>query len=95
MLPGDFFINWRHGPRRMIPVDITLMRARSALKHAEDTNGVVGFWLHPHNLNTGRKQRQLFSSILQLVGELVGEGRAVVKTQAEAASEFMVAHPMR
>ena len=95
MLPGDFFINWRHGPRRIIPVEMTLIRARSALKHASDTSGVVGFWLHPHNLNTGRDQRHLFSSILQLVGEFVDEGRALVKTQAEVTREFVLSEPVR
>lgn len=55
----------------------------------------INEWLHPHNLNTGRDQRHLFSSILQLVGEFVDEGRALVKTQAEVTREFVLSEPVR
>tara|TARA_B100000686_G_C16762994_1_gene959975 strand:- start:1229 stop:2128 length:900 start_codon:yes stop_codon:yes gene_type:complete len=63
-IPGDFFINWRSGLRKLVPIRLTVMRFRKAINHAIKTDGVVHLWLHPHNLATGHRQFELLERLL-------------------------------
>jgi hypothetical protein len=49
-IPSGFFLNWRSGIRKLIPVFITQLRWRSIINHAIKNNGVAHIWLHPHNI---------------------------------------------
>jgi len=66
VIPGDFFINWRSGLRRFVPIWLTVFRFRMALNHAYKNNGIVHIWLHPHNLLSGKKQIELLHRLLTL-----------------------------
>ena len=55
-IPPGTFLNWRHGPRRVIPEQLTLKRWSNVLRHAVNTGGVAHLWLHPHNLITAKGQ---------------------------------------
>jgi Polysaccharide deacetylase len=82
-IPGNFFLNWRHGARRLVPMGLTAYRLRHALRDASQKDGVVHVWLHPHNLLTGDRQKELFESCMQLIRDEARAGRIVVKTQSE------------
>lgn len=82
-LPGDFFINWRRGARKLVPTGITISRAVHAMQHAADTGGTVNFWLHPHNLITGSKGFDLLERILEEVSKMDQLGKIDTVTQTE------------
>lgn len=83
VIPGDFFVNWRSGLRRLVPVWLTILRFRFALHHARKNDGVVHIWLHPHNLLTGNDQFELLSSMLSIVNEYRSNEGLKVLTQNE------------
>ena len=68
--PGRF-LNWRRGPRRIVPSAITQLRWRNICSHAAKSGGCAHLWFHPHNLVTGHRQNELVSSVLAIAGEFV------------------------
>jgi len=80
-IPGNFFLNWRFGYRRLIPIWLTVFRFRYALKHAYLKKGVVHLWMHPHNLITGRNQMQLFDKCIKVLNSEIQKGRISLVTQ--------------
>ncbi len=82
-IPGDFFLNWRSGIKKYIPLALTAYRFKHALKHAARNNGVVHLWFHPHNLINGRHQKELLSVCLKILRSAVKRKEIVNLTQAE------------
>ena len=70
-IPSGIFLNWRHGPRRLIPRQVTLQRWSHVLDHAQKSGGVAHLWLHPHNLITARDQADLFERCIEMVAQRV------------------------
>ena len=88
IIPGSFFINWRFGPRKYVPIWLTIIRLRSALRHACKTNGIVHLWAHPHNLATGKKQKELLERIFCEVNYFKKNRSLKVFTLEEAMYDF-------
>ena len=86
IIPGSFFINWRHGARGLVPIWLTVLRLRIALKHASKNNGVVHIWLHPHNLATGKDQMRLLRKLFLVVEDFKKNHKLKILTQAEFLS---------
>jgi peptidoglycan/xylan/chitin deacetylase (PgdA/CDA1 family) len=82
-IPGDFFLNWRSGLRKLVPKWLTLYRLKSAIDDSICADGIVHLWLHPHNLITGFQQKELFEDCILLIKKYVDSGSVVVKTQSE------------
>jgi len=82
-IPAGYFLNWRSGPRLLVPPRITIRRFNHLLDHAEKTNGVVHMWLHPHNLITGKEQVKLFEQVLKSVSHRQQNDQLKVLTMAE------------
>jgi peptidoglycan/xylan/chitin deacetylase (PgdA/CDA1 family) len=82
-IPGDFFINWRSGFRSLVPEKLTFKRAKYAIDHSIKNKGVVNFWLHPHNLITGKKQIDLLAEIIEYIAYRQKEGDIQSLTQAD------------
>jgi len=80
---GDFFINWRSGLRRFVPIWLTILIFRFELKHACKHDGVVHIWLHPHNLLTGKDQLKLLNCMLSVVNEYRSNDSLKVLTQKD------------
>ena len=87
-IPAGYFLNWRNGPRLIIPPSITVRRFNHLLDHAEKTKGVVHMWLHPHNLITGKNQIQLLNQILQSVALRRSQGSLSVLTMGEYCQQI-------
>lgn len=83
VIPGDFFINWRSGARKLIPISLTVSRFRRAIKHAIKNDGIVHIWLHPHNLATGDNQFILLKKLLDEVKYFSTRGPLEVITQRD------------
>jgi peptidoglycan/xylan/chitin deacetylase (PgdA/CDA1 family) len=88
-IPPGTFLNWRHGPRRVIPRLVTEKRWANVLGDAEKSGGVAHLWLHPHNLITARGQVDLFESAIARVGKLQKEQRLKAVTQESYCQEIL------
>tara|TARA_B100001093_G_scaffold519363_1_gene608019 strand:- start:4452 stop:6401 length:1950 start_codon:yes stop_codon:yes gene_type:complete len=82
-IPGGFFLNWRSGLRKFIPISYSIKRFKNALNDAAKNSGTINLWSHPHNFLTGRKQLLLFRKCLAVIKEMVDSGEIEVLTQAE------------
>jgi peptidoglycan/xylan/chitin deacetylase (PgdA/CDA1 family) len=78
-IPAGYFLNWRHGFRRIVPPALTLWRARRLLDAAAAAGKVVHYWLHPENI-------VIAPSTLELLGALV---REVAKRREDGSCEIM------
>jgi hypothetical protein len=87
-IPAGYFLNWKNGPRLVIPPTITVRRFNHLLDHAEKTGGVVHMWLHPHNLITGKNQVQLFNRVLQSVAQRQSQGSLSVLTMGDYCKQI-------
>ena len=87
-IPPGTFLNWRHGPRRVIPKWVTLKRWSNVLDHAVASGGVAHLWLHPHNLITARGQVELFADAIARVAKTQKSGLIETVTQAEYCKEI-------
>ena len=87
-IPPGTFLNWRHGPRRAIPKQLTLKRWSNVLRHAADTGGVAHLWLHPHNLVTAKGQDSLFESAISMVATMHKKSQILPVTQKQYCEEL-------
>jgi peptidoglycan/xylan/chitin deacetylase (PgdA/CDA1 family) len=87
-IPPGTFLNWRHGPRRVIPERLTLKRWSNVLRHAVTTGGVAHLWLHPHNLVTAKGQDHLFECAISMVAAMNNTEQLVPVTQMQYCEEL-------
>ena len=89
-IPPGTFLNWRHGPRRVIPERLTLKRWSNVLQHAVVSGGVAHLWLHPHNLVTAKGQDQLFEHAISMVAAMNKTDQIVPVTQKQYCEEISI-----
>jgi hypothetical protein len=82
-VPSGHFLNWRSGPRLVVPPMVTVARFEHLLDHAEASGGVAHMWLHPHNLITGKQQLELLNRVLKSVSIRQKRGSLSVLTMGE------------
>lgn len=82
-IPAGRFINWRKGARRLIPVGLTVRRARHMLRHAARIGGTVHFWSHPENIASAPGTLEVLDAILGEVAEFRKKGLIRTLTQEE------------
>ena len=87
IIPGSFFVNWRRGVRRYVPIWLTVLRFRVALSHACLRDGIVHIWLHPHNIATGVDQMVLLRKMFALIDQFRKKRGLTIHTQASLISE--------
>lgn len=80
-LPAGVFVNWRSGPRKLVPTQITRLRARNLLEHAVTSGGVAHFWLHPENIATAPATFENLAAIVDEIVRLRDRGVIRVETQ--------------
>lgn len=81
-IPAGHFINWLSGARKLVPVELSRLRARRMLERAAATGRVVHFWSHPENMASAPATLAVLEAILQEVARLRDAGRIIVETQA-------------
>ena len=82
-IPGGSFVNWRSGARKLVPVPLSVARARHMLNEAEKTGGVVHYWLHPENIASAPATLQLLREIVAEAARRRDAGRCVAMTQLD------------
>ena len=82
-IPAGHFVNWQSRTRRIVPIELSTMRADRMLKEAADGDGIVHFWLHPENVVTAPRTLVLLRKIIELVARYREAGRCEVMTQVD------------
>jgi peptidoglycan/xylan/chitin deacetylase (PgdA/CDA1 family) len=82
-LPAGYFLNWRLGLRRCIPVAWTVGRWEHILRHAAHNGGVVHAWTHPENFVDGHAMFSLLDRILYFAARERDAGRLRIVTCSE------------
>ena len=80
-IPAGFFLNWRHGLRRIVPPEVTRLRARRLLDSAARSDRIVHYWLHPENIVSAPATIEVLRLLLREVAEAREAGRCNVLTQ--------------
>jgi len=86
-IPAGYFLNWRHGVRRLVPPAVTVMRARRLLDAAAASDGIVHYWLHPENIVSAPATLPLLRMLLREVAQARDAGRCEVRTQVAYCRE--------
>lgn len=81
VIPPGYFINWRHGARKLVPVEVTRLRARFLLKRAAKENGVVHFWTHPENFASAPQTLDVLRAIVAEAAVMRDRGLCEILTQ--------------
>lgn len=80
-IPAGFFLNWRHGLRRLVPPSVTRARARRLLDAASRSGAIVHYWLHPENVASAPSTLGLLDALAREVGRARDAGACEVMTQ--------------
>lgn len=81
-IPAGFFLNWRCGARRLVPLAVTAARAKRLLRGGAANNGVVHYWLHPENMASAPATLAVLKLLLREVAAAREAGRCEIMTQA-------------
>lgn len=87
-IPAGYFINWRSGPRRLVPPAVTRRRARHILAHAAKTGGVAHFWTHPENIASAPDTLINLRAVVEEAVRLRDAGRIEIVTQRDFVAEL-------
>jgi peptidoglycan/xylan/chitin deacetylase (PgdA/CDA1 family) len=82
-IPSGYFLNWRSGPRRLVPPGVTLMRWRRICREASERGGIAHLWCHPENFVTAEGMYDLFSGAMAIASEECSRGQMSVLTQRQ------------
>lgn len=82
-IPSGYFLNWRHGFRKQIPLKLTLRKWNNLISHAIENDKVVHLWSHPHNFIDGDNMYYLFEEILDSAAKAIKRGQMENFTQKE------------
>jgi len=82
-IPGEIFVNWRSGPRALVPTPVTRRRARNLLAKAGRTGGVAHFWLHPENIATRPSMLVNFAAVVEEIARARDDGKLRVQIQLQ------------
>lgn len=83
VIPGGVFINWKYGPRNLIPKIISNNKYKNILNNAENKNNVAHFWTHPHNFITAPESKKIFENLCQQIHAKVELNKLEVKRQED------------
>lgn len=81
-IPAGYFINWRHGLRRLVPPWVTLSRFQTLLDRAGEGT-IVHAWLHPENIASAPSTLDLLRDIIRTVAQRRDAGRCLPMTQID------------
>ena len=82
-IPAGHFVNWQSRARRIVPIELSTLRADRMLREAAAGDGIVHFWLHPENVVTAPRTLVLLRKIIELVARYREAGHCEVMTQID------------
>lgn len=80
-IPAGFFLNWRHGPRALVPPVVTQLRIRRLLHAAAASRAVVHYWLHPENIASAPATLEVLRMLAREVAKARDAGHCETMTQ--------------
>lgn len=80
-IPGGYFVNWQSGPRLLVPIAMSRLRAKRMLAQAEEDQRIVHYWTHPENIASAPRTLRLLREIVQMAARLRDAGRCEILTQ--------------
>ena len=92
-IPAGYFVNWRHGPRTLVPVAVSIARARRMLNRAAAMGKVVHYWLHPENVASAPGTLAVLEGIVLEATRLRDAGRCEILTQLDYCRRIAGAEP--
>ena len=87
-IPAAHFLNWRHGPRALVPKAYVVARFRRLIDDAIACGGIAHFYLHPHNLIDGQDQLEMLDHILAHYALRHQRGEIACMTQQQLCEEL-------
>lgn len=93
-IPAGYFVNWRHGARRLVPQGLSRLRARQMLRRAETSNRVVHYWLHPENVASAPATLDNLRDVVELAARMRDAGRCEILTQKSYCQSLAGANPI-
>ncbi len=88
-IPSGYFLNWRVGLRRRIPIKLSVARWSRMLSRAARSGGMVHLWSHPHNFITGDQQLEFFGEILREASAWIRRGDLLNLTQEQYTEHLL------
>ena len=82
-IPGGVFINWKYGPRQIIPKTISNIRYKNIINDAIKRNRVAHFWTHPHNFITAPDSKKIFERLCQEIQKKVESNELEIYRQVD------------
>jgi len=82
-IPSGYFLNWRHGIRKKVPINISLKRYSHIINDCIQNNRLMHLWTHPHNFIDGDQMYLLLGKVLEQVAFAIKRGDMINFTQEE------------
>ena len=82
-IPSGYFLNWRRGLRKQVPINITLKKFSHIINDAIQNDRILHLYTHPHNFIDGDEMYTLLAKVLEQVGHAVKRGDMINYTQGE------------
>lgn len=82
-IPAGYFINWKSGIRRHIPIWASRARIRSIFNKAGNQNDVIHFWSHPENIASAPQTLEILEIVLNEAKRARDNGNLQILTQKE------------
>ncbi len=70
-IPGGVFINWPYGFRKLISPKLSNLKYNSMLNDARQNNKCAHFWIHPHNLISVPKTKDIFENLCSSISSRI------------------------
>ena len=90
-IPSGYFLNWRRGLRKTVPMNITLKKYSHIIRDAIHNDRVLHLFTHPHNFIDGDQMYTLLGKVLEQVGSAVRTGDMLNYTQQEYTEHILEA----
>lgn len=84
-IPGSMFFSHRQRVRRLLPLSVSVRKAKRGIDQAIATNSLFHLWFHPFNMCSDRVG--MFGALDEILAYVVKSGIAV-KTMGELAEEL-------
>ena len=86
-IPAGYFVPWRVGYRKSIPLWLSQRGFRQTFDRVIQTSDIFHLWIHPWNLIGAPETKTLFFQCLETIGRAAASGTVSVVTQQQFCDE--------
>ena len=73
-VPGGIMMHWFYGYRKVIPISVINKKHDSLIQDAIKHSKCAHIWLHPHNLITSSKSKNMFIDLCKIIKNKISAG---------------------